>query len=192
MIIPPSAQAVLKLQRSVGDFEEQLKKEFQEMKSYLPKFAYKIWDIGAGLAGIDLLLNEHYKNETLFYLSDYDKIDKDIFFGFNEKYCAYSTFNITREFLNANGMDNFCFDNIESNYTNRPHKAEIVLSLLSCGFHYPVLEYRDEIIDRTKKGSILIIDMRKDYDQREDLLQWFNELAYIEHRKWYRFIGVRK
>lgn len=192
MIIPKEVKeaVILKHQRSVGDFRTQLEQEYNELVNYLPAECRVIWDIGAGLGGIDVFLAKHYENPEI-YLTDYDRIDTNVFFGFNQKYCAYNQFGLTRKLLDANGVKNYYFDYLDE-VRRLPHTADIIISLLSCGFHYPVSTYLEDIIFRSMSGSVLILDMRHGHDQRPELGEYFETVEFLPHRKWSRYVGVRK
>jgi len=192
MIIPEQIKNsfILQSQRSVGDFKTQLEQEYNFLIPYLPKTCETIWDIGAGLGGIDVFLSKHY-NVPEIYLTDYNIVDDKIFFGFNQVYCAYNNFEMSKQLMEANGITNYLFDDL--NGTRRlPRYADIVISLLSCGFHYPVSTYLNEIITRTLTGAVLILDMRHGHDQCPELAPYFETMAMLPYRKWYRYIGVRK
>jgi len=193
MIIPQEIKnsEILKNQRSVGDFLKQLTDEYNELIPFLPETADIIWDIGCGLAGIDVFLSKHFQLPHL-YLTDYNKVDEKLFFGFNPGgYCAYNSFDLTKMLLDDNGIENYHFDIIDG-VRNPPVYADIIISTLSCGFHYPVSTYREEIIKRSIKGTVLILDMREGQDQRYILSDYFSTIAMLPHRKWSRYIGVKR
>ena len=193
MIIPKEIKEaiILKQQRSVGDFASQLQDEYSALIPYLPPHCNIIWDIGAGLGGIDIFLSKHYPEKPDIYLTDYDRVDDNVFFGFNQKYCAYNQFSLTKKLLDANEIENYYFDMLDE-VRRLPYFADIIISLLSCGFHYPVSTYVNDIIQRSVKGTVLILDMRTGHDQREILSQYFETVALLPYRKWARYIGVRK
>ena len=195
MIVPEEIlnSKILKNQRSVGDFISQLTAEYNELIPFIKdvKEPVYIWDIGCGLGGIDVFLSKHFNNSKIF-MTDYNRSDKKIFFGFNPGgYCAYNSFDMTKQLLDANGITDYHFDILDG-VRNPPVYADIIISTLSCGFHYPVSMYRDEIINRSLKGTVLILDMRHGEDQRPELSDHFNTVAMLPHRKWSRYIGVRK
>lgn len=65
----------------------------------------------------------------------------------------------TRQFLEINGMSGrFTMVGPEDAW---PGEADVVLSLLSMGYHYPVETYLERIIEHTRPGSLLIFDERK-------------------------------
>jgi len=192
MIIPEEVKKsiILKQQRSVGEFAPQLEKEYNALIPYLPKECSNIWDIGAGLGGIDVFLSKHYDNPQI-YLTDYNESDENIFFGFNDKYCAYNSFDLSKKLLDANGVKNYIFDDLRG-VRKLPFEADIIISLLSCCFHYPITEHLTQILYRSWKDTVLILDMRIGYDPTNILEPYFKELARLPYRKWFRYIGVRK
>jgi len=195
MIVPRCIyeSKILKMQRSDGDFIGQLTDEYNKLIPHLPDECQTIWDVGAGFAGIDVFLSKHYKNDPELYLTDFNKTDQNIFYGFNPGgYCAYNSFDIAKELLETNGVKNYYFDDLNG-VRNIPASADIILSLLSCGFHYPVSTYQNDFIIRSHLRTVLILDIRKGEENQIEFLQsYFNTISFNDHGKWFRYIGVRK
>jgi len=194
MIIPKSCRPYVKLQRTGGiDYGQSIEDDYESIREYLPAKAETIWDIGCGIAGIDVRLYHRYAN-PLVYLTDYSRVDGKIFYNFHEQTAVYNNLGAAVDLLTANGVmwEDIRLDDLGTSRRVRPMHADIVISLLSCGFHYPVAMYFDEILERTSTGSVLILDIRKGVKQGTPIKKWFDTLGTIEYRKHLRYVGERR
>lgn len=194
MIVPKSCLPYVKLQRTGGvDYIDSVNADYDSISEYLPARADTIWDIGCGIGGIDVLLYHRYQNPQM-YLTDYSMVDGRVYYGYNAKTAAYNDMRLTSDFLNVNGimLEDVHFDNLNMTHRVRPLHADIVISLLSCGFHYPVDTYFDEIVERTSAGSVLILDLRKDAEQKAPIARYFETRGTIEYQKYVRYVGRRR
>ncbi|MGK0448192.1 MAG: SAM-dependent methyltransferase, partial [Polaribacter sp.] len=66
-------------------------------------------------------------------------------------------------------------------------KFDLIISIISWGFHYPVETYLDEVFDNLKPGGTLIVDVRKDSNGLELLTTKFgNHMILGDFKKHYR------
>lgn len=194
MIIPRSCVTYTGLQRTGGvDYALSIEQDYAEIQPYLPRRAVTIWDIGAGVGGIDVRLYHRYANPSL-YLTDYNTTDDTIYYGYKQKTAAYNSLDAARELLTTNGVldEDIHLDDLSSKRRARPIKADIVISLLSCGFHYPLSTYYTEIVARTAPGSVLIVDLRQGKSHGVAIGKDFDILALNNHKKHTRLIARRK
>jgi SAM-dependent methyltransferase len=126
---------------------------------------YNILDIGCGLGVIDVLLSKHYPNAK-FYLQDKsEEIDSTKKYnGFNQTYQYYNNVDLLEEFVKNNGVKNFEIVDGQNLYQT-DIKFDIIMSLLSCGWHYSLLTYLEYIKDHLTTNGILIIDVRNDTEE---------------------------
>jgi len=125
-----------------------------------------ILDIGCGLATIDVALSEKSKNATYYLLDKSQDIDTARKFnGFNKEYVFYNNMDL---------LDQFCKNNIQNNsyvivdadeIKNVDKKLDLIISLLSCGWHYSINTYLDYIKYNLKEDGQLIIDVRNGTDE---------------------------
>lgn len=130
-----------------------------------------IADIGCGYAFIDLLLYRRYGCKLL--LIDIEKTD-EIYFRYREKGAGYSNLTTARAFLLANGVPpksittlNPTVDDLDT-----APKVDMALSLLSCGFHYPVATYIDFIHNHVTKALVMDVRRRNDDEGRGAIDTW--------------------
>lgn len=159
MKIPESCNSFIQLQRTRKiPFADEIKAEYLKLKPFLPASIKSVLDIGCGIGGIDYYLSKNHGSPVLHML-DYNKKDENIHFGLRPTASKYNSLESTREFLNNNGITNFELHDAEKGYPDG-HEYDLIISLLSCGYHYPVNTYLNGIIKTLSKDGALIIDVR--------------------------------
>ncbi len=197
MIVPAECIKWINLQRTgyknpINQFKDQIQKEYLEMREYLPTGVESILDIGCGLAGIDILLSKHYGQPELF-LMDNSEIDKNIYYGFKEKGACYNSFEETEKLMKVNYIKNYNLIDIKEQRLPVFKKMDLVISLLSCGYHYPINEYLDYINTILSKNGALILDIREWSDGIEIIKEVLPNITEISHyNKSIRIIARRK
>jgi len=146
-------------------FNKDIFDEYERIKNYLPKRAFSILDIGCGVAGIDVLLYRHYQDKNLdIYLLDKTEVEDKVYYGLERKAAFYNSLEIAKNILALNGVkeSNIYSQEVKSGYKiNFPVKFDLVISLISWGFHYPVDTYLDQVYNLLNPGGTLIMDVRK-------------------------------
>jgi SAM-dependent methyltransferase len=180
MIIPDSCLPWIGLQRTENpDYQETIFKDYERLKMVIPEQLECVIDIGCGIAGVDFYISKYHGRPELF-LMDYTKRDpgRDLY-GFKQEGKIYNSMNATKEFLDKNGVYNYhlidCSEKYEVN-----KKADLIFSLLSCGFHYPVDVYMNFILEHLKKDGMLILDIRTGTDGINTVKQYFKDVEIID------------
>ncbi len=179
-------------------FSIDMEREYAIIKKYLPESPKKILDIGCGVAGIDIMLNKHYsdKNQTPnFYLLDKTEVNSKVYYGLEKKAAYYNSLDIAKELLLANGVrkDKICIQEVDGQSIFPGNKFDLVISLISWRFHYPISTYLDEVYDLLGSGGRLIIDVRKDSDGVDLLKNKFGSVTVIyEARKHQRVLIIKR
>lgn len=163
-------------------FSRELNDEYENMKQYLPANANSILDIGCGVAGIDIFLNKHYGSPNI-YLLDKTEMPSKVYYGLTNKGCYYNSLEIAKKLLEENGVDSLNI-HIEEATDDKIHfdaKFDLVVSLISWGFHYPVSTYLDEVYEKLNDGGVLIIDVRKksEVDGIEEVRKKFGNVGTV-------------
>lgn len=127
-------------------------------------------DIGCGYAFIDLMIHRLYG--TRLVLIDIETTGT-IYFRYHEKGAGYSNLATARAFLEANGVPGKSIQTINPDKSDiaRAPRVDMAMSLLSCGFHYPVATYRDFFQSHVEKALLLDIRRRRP-EGRELMDQW--------------------
>lgn len=148
ILIPESCLKWAKAQRPDSDYLTGLLHDFKTIEPHLPIEVSSILDIGCGIAGIDVLLKRKYPRARLELL-DGDG-DKTVYGWHENKNLIYNDRKATEDLLRANG---FSVDRWHDVGTKEHLKADLVISLISWGFHYPLSTY--------KVSGYVIADIRR-------------------------------
>lgn len=149
-----------------------ISKEFDEIHAVLSANPPKsITDIGCGYALFDCLAAKAYGSKVT--LIDTESNDRR-HFGFESDGAAYSDLDKAVRFLTCNGVaqDRIKAVNPTKYDIKTLKKADLAVSFLACGFHFPVSAYMDFFRNNLKKSGRIILDLRRSkYEvQREALL----------------------
>jgi hypothetical protein len=117
------------------NYEGSIQADYKHILLFLPVQVTRILDIGCGMAGIDVLLKRHYPDAELWLLdSDGDEQRN----GWNKSLGAFSSRSAADELLALNGVKADRWIDVN---TKEPLKADLVISLASWGYHYPLSTY---------------------------------------------------
>jgi SAM-dependent methyltransferase len=166
-------------------FNRDMAREYAEIRSHLPRRAVAILDIGCGVGGIDVLLHRHYGTPRL-YLADRTETSGEVYYGFAEKGAFYNSLDATRRLLLTNGVPERAMRFREVGEECRldvPEALDLVISLISWGFHYPVGVYADQVRALLRPGGRVILDVRKGTDGRAELEARFPRVTAISETR---------
>lgn len=170
-------------QRLENAFSRDVNRDFESIRAYIPpqekRKNFKILDIGCGIAGVDCVLNAHYKNPS-FYLLDKSTVDNKIHYGFQKTGAFYNSLQVAREILEINGVNSNQINTIEVDDVLTvvfPQDMNLVISLMSWGFHYPVDVYLDNVTKILSDKGVLVIDVRDNTNGIELLNNKFGEVT---------------
>lgn len=177
-----TANSLLSSSQIKKDYAQDMKNEMANIKSHLPSHAKSILDIGSGIAGIDVLISQHYGHNINVALLDKSTIDNDLHYDLEEKGSFYNSLQLAKQNLIINGVKTDHIHLIEANDNNTIDidlKFDLIISLISWGFHYPVNVYLDEVYKKLNEGGVLILDVRKESDGIEQLHSKFSDYTII-------------
>jgi hypothetical protein len=189
MILPEDNLTIelIKKQRSnygkknfIKKYHNDLQNEFNSMYDYLPDKCKNIVDIGCGLCGISVLLHHCYDNPFL-WLIDKDEIEKKPRYGFTDNPSYYNSFDIIKKIMDLNEINNYKIVNPENDFSFIKN-IDIVISILACGFHFPVYFYFGRIFNCLNDNGILILDIRKEKYKEEisEIELYFKKIEEIK------------
>lgn len=165
-----------KLDESVQNLFE---KEYETIKNFLPSNASNILDIGCGLAILDIFLAQNYEKPN-FFLIDKNKVDLKIKYGFSKNYESYNNLNETKKILLANNiLDEQIFLNNAEEKIDINKKMDLVLSIKSMAFHYPLENYLDLLKRVCTKNTEFIFDISTERYQLDSLSEYFEKIDVI-------------
>ena len=155
-------------------------KEFETFKKYLPNSVENIMDIGCGLGIINIYLNEFFEKKPVFFLLDKNKVDRKITYGFSSNYESYNDLNETKNILLENNIDTSCmylFD-VEKQFVITK-KMDLVISLKSMGYHYPINTYIELFRNCCTKNTVFIYDIGENQYDENYLKTIFDDIKII-------------
>lgn len=164
------------------EFNKDMDNEFATLKSYLPSNPTSILDIGCGVAGIDVLISKNYNNKIDIFLLDKSHVDKKVYYGFEKRGSFYNSLDVAKQVLGNSGVDVTKIHTQEATDDNKilfEKKFDIVISLISWGFHYPISTYLDEVYNAMAINAILIVDIRKNTGDDKVLEKKFGKYEII-------------
>ncbi len=120
----------------------------------------RIADIGCGYALADLILFRRYDADLV--LIDIEET-RARHFGFARTGAGYTNLNKARLFLEKNGVpaDRITLINPQHDDLAAAGQVDLAISLISCGFHYPVTTYTDFFTTQLTPGGAIVLDIRK-------------------------------
>jgi hypothetical protein len=140
--------------------------EWPDIAPFLPRGGgAEICDIGCGHAFIDLVAAQHHSQANIT-LIDIEQTNAR-HHGFAANGAGYASLNSARRFLTTNGVSAERIQTCNPKMNDLPTGPfDLMISLLSAGFHYPVSEYVDFALRTLKSGGAFIFDMRRGSGQQ--------------------------
>jgi len=166
-----------------------ISKDMATIAAYLPinvNNVNNVLDIGCGIGLIDLGLFRYYKDRNiLFNLIDKDDFPTEdkVYRGFREDYCAYNNLYYTESFLKTNGLLNTnTISATDTDSINKLPKQDLIISLLSCGWHYPISTYIKVIKEKCHNETVVILDVRNNTNGEEILKNTFSRIVIVNNK----------
>ena len=144
-------------------WQKEMEETFQNIKSYLPQSVSSILDVGAGMAGIDVMLANKYPKAKITLLDKNGFDQRKRLWGWNttaDSFGEYCNFEQTQKILTQNNIKAQFVDVGKERFPEQ--KFDLIISFLSWGFHYPVSTYANLI----KSPCTIILDVRKGHDDK--------------------------
>lgn len=158
-------ESLLFRKRTKRLFCKGIAEEYEMVRKYLPYDCDSILDIGCGVGGIDVCIYRHYEPKGIdLYMLDKTHIERNVAYGFKQKASIYNSLLVAKELLTSNGVPERRINLIEATDSNDiaiDKQVDLVISLLSWGFHYPIGLYLDSVQGILRKNGKIIVDIRK-------------------------------
>ncbi len=160
--------------------ENLFKNELNTFEKYLPVNVENIVDIGCGLGILHIYINQKYQNLPNFYLLDKNTVDTKIKYGFSENYESYNDLNQTKNILINNGLLNeqIFIKNVDEKISI-DKKINLVISLKSMGYHYPIENYIELLRTFCVDETVFIFDVFGEKYSIEKVKENFKEVNII-------------
>ena len=160
--------------------EELFLKELNTFKNFLPNSVNTIMDIGCGLGIINIYLNKVFEKKPIFFLLDKNRIDRKIKYGFSLNYESYNDLNETKNILLENEIDitSVYLIDVEKEFQINK-KMDLVISLKSMGYHYPINKYIKLFRNCCTKNTVFIYDIGENQYDENYLKTIFDDVKII-------------
>jgi hypothetical protein len=162
LVIPDACVPYIRMQRSryierkCPDPEEvkrryaaHVAEDFAGMEPHLPATVNSILEIGCGMAALQVFMKSRYPDARLELL-DGDKVTREGGGGYDDKPDVYNSRAHTEMLLAANGVK---VDRWHDLNTKDLLEADLIISMASWGYHYPLATYRTR--------GLHIVDLRR-------------------------------
>ena len=118
-----------------------------------------ILSIGAGIGGLEVIINNRFKNENFTFI-ERDFVSKKIRYGWdNENTEAYNKLNLLENFLLSNFVKSNRFKIINFDTENLPKENfNLITSLYSLDFHYDFEVYKKYLSSVSNNETVIIFD----------------------------------
>jgi SAM-dependent methyltransferase len=170
-----------------------IKAEFEQLRPLLDPFRPgRIADIGCGYAIFDLFAYHAWASHLL--LIDIEDTEQR-HFGFQDEGAAYTSLPTAQAFLAANGVppDRVTTWNPEQADLADDAPVDLAVSLLSCGFHYPVDMYMPFFRFGVRPGGVIVLDLRAGKSQAiRDRLKPLGRLKVLSEQGGVRRVMIRR
>lgn len=162
--IDPDIMAYVLLQRTalmqLGTmFSALIEYDMALIRPWLPQEVTKVLDIGSGVAGIDARLHGLYPDAHFYLL---DGSDVNVQYGTETEHNLYNSQTAAQRLMAKNGVpsEQVHLLGVTPDYTIDGDGFDLVLSLFSWGWHYPLGAYAEAVAAATVPGALLIVDVR--------------------------------
>ena len=146
------------------DYYKIMYDEYLSIKKFI-KPNQNILSIGAGIGGLEVIINNSFKNENFTFI-ERNFVSKKIRYGWdNENREAYNKLNLLENFLVTNLVEIKSFKIINFDTQRLPKENfNLITSLYSLDFHYDFKVYQEYLSSVSDNETIIIFDtIRADY-----------------------------
>lgn len=170
------------------EYYNNLLTQWKIIEPYVTNEKIKVLDVGCGLAGIDYFIS-NLNNSNEINLLDKTHIDENVYYGYNTEGSFYNNLDLSEQFLRINGINNkINLLTPETDFSNFG-KFDLILSLISWGFHYPIETYLERLNSTISDKGIFIIDIR--HTILDSSIKLFENKGY-SHQTIYKFTKCDK
>jgi len=185
--LPPSlvlrANAVLRRRAITSSYSRMIHADFEMIRPHLQPRVSHILDIGCGIGGFDVLLFRYYRDSPGLKIDLLDRTDPHTIprYGFLQGMEFYNALEVSSAVLRRNGVPASAFQSLDAGAEDAFPQGplDLVVSLASWGFHYPLSTYLKQVDQALAPGGRLILDVRLDQGQEQQLANTFADLEYI-------------
>ncbi len=139
----------------------------------------RVLELGCGLGRMSVYINQMIGGRTHYILADSNGRPKGIKFGWDPPRAFYNDLGATAEFCELNGLENFEIFDLAHRDIIELLPVDMVMSFLAVGFHFPIEDYIDKLIQITKTGGTMIFGIRKGAYTDQAFAKYFEKVVLI-------------
>jgi hypothetical protein len=140
------------------------------------------------------MLYRHYSEASpAVALLDRDGVSDEVYYGYAPDAAHYASLELSRRFLTDNGVPSDAVTTFDSDADGYPldRQFDLVVSVVSWGFHYPLETYLADVDRTLSDGGILVVDVREGTNA-EQKLRAIGEVETVEVSRWRQRLCVRR
>ena len=162
------------------DYKKSKEKAFSVIRNYITWEPKTILDIGCGPAITSGLLQKEY-GSNLYLLEGAKGSNqngtRETRFGSVDSMCFYSSVNWLKDYWDDRDLDYTFLDANDLNISE-DLKFDLIMSLESCGFNYPLDTYKNIYFDNSLPQTYFIFDLRKSRNQGDIEYNIIEKIGY--------------
>jgi SAM-dependent methyltransferase len=141
---------------------EYKKDQYEIIKNYINFAPKRILDIGCGYAYESCMFQKEFGTDL--YLLDGEPNKNTRYIGYNpvEKINFYVPINAIKKHLDSKNI-NYTFVNADNPTINQDIKFDLIISNISCGYHYPAITYKELCKKHSTDTTVTIFDIRRKF-----------------------------
>ncbi len=141
-------------------YYETMLKEFLTIEKFINQNDKYFLSIGGGMGGLELIINENFKNKDYFFI-ERNYVSKKVKYGWggmiNDE--AYNDLELQEKFLLENNMHKDQINIFDYDQKELPEKKfDIIISLLSLDYHYDFDIYSNYLKKVSNSNTKIIFD----------------------------------
>lgn len=149
-----------------GDYEKHFntitQKQYEDFKDEIPQNCRGVLDIGGGVGRMSAFLSTTIKAER-FYVADFNEWKGPPSYGWEPGVNPrYNTFQATEAFMDLNCNAPYEIVDLADGEAliDAISQSNLIFSILSVGFHYPIEPYMDKIVAYAPKDVCCVFNIR--------------------------------
>jgi hypothetical protein len=165
-----------------------MKEEWASIGDFVPDNTKYIADIGSGLGGVHEFTTTHVTGLQKIFLIDKPE-SRQIYYGYRSIASSYNQLELSCAYLDWVGVESDMLSAIDVTKDPLPEGPfDVVLAMLSWGYHFPVSTYLDFVTERISATGVLLMDVRRETDGLEKLARKFTIRPIYEDERRVRVI----
>jgi SAM-dependent methyltransferase len=185
-------EGILRRKSVLNAVIDRIHEEYVSIKQYLRGHTVsQLMDIGCGFAFIDVFFFKDYN--CRLHLVDIERTAGH-YHEFRSNAVGYTSLETAVSFLEDNGVPGTAIRTTNPlQSTLEDENQDLILSLYSCGFHYPIDVYKDFVWRALRPGGKFIFDERKGEGQAGRLTKFTSAeiMPGFDHRSAVRVVATK-